>query len=56
MHSFRLEIASNGKLGITKKFGLVMKLKDLVIAIPTPRLSSLNIIYNHETTFMNLNS
>ncbi|KAL5748550.1 hypothetical protein ACOSQ2_025847 [Xanthoceras sorbifolium] len=39
LHSFDWKLAGGEKLDLTEKFGIVLKLKTPLVAIPTPRLS-----------------
>ncbi|XP_038680292.1 flavonoid 3'-monooxygenase CYP75B137-like [Tripterygium wilfordii] len=39
LHSFDWEVPQGKKLDLTEKFGIVMKLKNPLVAIPTPKLS-----------------
>lgn len=41
LHSFNWKLPSGGKLEISEKFGIVLKKRTPLIAIPTPRLSDL---------------
>ncbi|KAJ9549989.1 hypothetical protein OSB04_022532 [Centaurea solstitialis] len=40
IHSFDWEMGEGEKLDLSEKFGIVLKKKDALVAIPTPRLSS----------------
>ncbi|XVF51659.1 hypothetical protein PTKIN_Ptkin04bG0202200 [Pterospermum kingtungense] len=40
LHSFDWEVPENKKLDLSEKFGIVLKLKNPLVAIPTPRLSN----------------
>ncbi|XVF51658.1 hypothetical protein PTKIN_Ptkin04bG0202100 [Pterospermum kingtungense] len=40
LHSFDWEVPGNKKLYLSEKFGIVLKLKNPLVAIPTPRLSN----------------
>ncbi|KAK8484471.1 hypothetical protein V6N11_012033 [Hibiscus sabdariffa] len=39
LHSFNWKVPHGNKLDLSEKFGIVMKLKNPLIAVPTPRLS-----------------
>ncbi|XP_021291672.1 cytochrome P450 98A8-like [Herrania umbratica] len=39
LHSFDWKVAEGMKLDLTEKFGIVLKLKNPLVAVPTPRLS-----------------
>ncbi|KAG6788448.1 hypothetical protein POTOM_004515 [Populus tomentosa] len=40
LHSFDWRLPEGKKMDLTEKFGIVLKLKNPIVAIPTPRLSN----------------
>jgi hypothetical protein len=40
LHSFDWKLPEGKQMDLTEKFGIVLKLKNPLVAIPTPRLSN----------------
>uniref|UniRef100_A0A7N1A4F8 Cytochrome P450 n=1 Tax=Kalanchoe fedtschenkoi TaxID=63787 RepID=A0A7N1A4F8_KALFE len=43
LHSFNWEVPKGAKIGLEEKFGIVMKKREPLVAIPSPRFSNLEI-------------